>query len=78
MSRRRFQVLVEWSPGDNAWVAYVPALNHLSTYGDTREEALEYTREAILDYIEAAAKEGMAIPSDDAHAELIDLEILTA
>jgi predicted RNase H-like HicB family nuclease len=52
----------------------VPALNDPSTYGETREEAIECTREAILGYLEAAAKEGIAVPGDVA-VELVELEV---
>ena len=51
---QQFQVLLEWDADDGVWVTYVPALDHLSTYGDTREEALAHTREAILGYLEAS------------------------
>jgi predicted RNase H-like HicB family nuclease len=47
------------------WVTYVPALNCLSTYGEIREQALANTREAILGYLEAAAKEGILVPERD-------------
>lgn len=55
---RRFKVLLEWDADEQVWVSYVPTLGQLSTHGDTRDEALEQTREAILGYLEAAAKEG--------------------
>ena len=51
MVARRFKVLIEWDPEDQVWVTYVPVLDHLSTYGETREEALENTREAIIGYL---------------------------
>lgn len=66
MATRRFHVLIEWDPDDKVWVTYVPALGHLSTYGDTREEALEQTREAVIGYLEAAAKEHLPIPDESA------------
>jgi antitoxin HicB len=56
MTNRRFQIVLEWDAEDGVWVTYVPALNYLSTYGDTREEALANTQEAIVGYFEAAAK----------------------
>ena len=62
---RRFQVLIEYDLADRAWVTYVPSLDDLSTFGDTREEALDDTREAILGYLEAAAKEGISMPTTD-------------
>jgi hypothetical protein len=40
MSMRHFSVVVEWDSEDEIWVTHVPALDHLSTYGHTREAAL--------------------------------------
>ena len=76
--KRRFKVLLEWDPDDKVWVTYVPALNYLSTFGETREEALENTREAIVGYVEAAAKEDIPVPSADTETELVDLEVAVA
>jgi predicted RNase H-like HicB family nuclease len=53
--------LLEWDAEDAVWVTYVPALNHLSTFGKTREEALSESREAILGYLEAASKEHLPL-----------------
>lgn len=75
MPLRRFKVLVEWDPGDRVWVTYVPDLDWLSTYGDTREEALERTREAILGYLEAAQKEGLPLPATHADPEVVEVEV---
>lgn len=72
---RRFKVLLEWDAGDDVWVSYVPTLGYLSTYGDTREDALEQTREAILGYLEAAAKEGIPVPPPEVETEVVDLEV---
>ena len=77
MVTRRFRVLVEWDPGAQAWVTLVPSLGSLSTYGGTRAEALDQTREAILGYLEAAAKEGLPIPDTDTQPELVELEVAT-
>lgn len=75
MVTRRFSVLLEWDPADRVWVSYVPALNHLSTYGETREDALAQTREAIAGYLEAAAKEGITVAENEAQTELVQLEV---
>jgi predicted RNase H-like HicB family nuclease len=61
MATRRYHVLLEWDPESQVWVTYVPAQDHLSTFGDSREEAIEHTREAILGYLEAAKKEGLEV-----------------
>ncbi len=72
---RRFKVLLEWDSDHRVWVTYVPALNHLSTFGTTREEALHQTREAIVGYLEAAAKEGISVPDEPSAADIVDLEV---
>jgi len=73
---RKFKVLIEWDPKAEVWVTYVPVLGHLSTYGDTREEALAQTREAILGYLEAAAKEELAIATES-EADIVEIEVAT-
>jgi len=73
---RKYNVLIEWDPEGKVWVTYVPSLNHLSTFGKTREEALEMTKEAIIGYLEAAKKEGIPIPLGDTKAELVKMEIM--
>lgn len=72
---RRFKVLLEWDADEQVWVTYVPTLGQLSTYGNTRDEALEQTREAIVGYLEAAVKEGIPLPRHDARTEVVDLEV---
>ncbi len=62
MTVRQFHTILEYDADDKVWVTYVPALNYLSTFGESREEALDNTREAILGYLEAAAKEGIPVP----------------
>ncbi len=74
---RRFRVLLEWDAHDRVWVTFVPSLDLLSTYGNTREEALDNSREAILGYLEAAAKEGISLPSSEAETEVVELEVAT-
>jgi predicted RNase H-like HicB family nuclease len=75
MAARRFQVEIEWDPGDEVWVTYVPALGHLSTYGDTREEALAQTREAVLGYLEAAHQDGLAVPDEEHQLDIVEIEV---
>jgi predicted RNase H-like HicB family nuclease len=78
MTSRRFKVLLEWDAEDSVWVTYVPALNHLSTFADTKEAALRETEEAILGYLEAAGKEDLPIAAEDAPIELVEVEVTTA
>ena len=53
----------------------MPALSYLSTYGDSRDDALEKTREAIIGYLEASAKEGITVSGANTEAELVSVEI---
>ena len=69
MNNRHYNVIIEWDAVEQLWVTYVPALNYLSTYGETREEALAQTQEAMLGYLEAAAKEGIPVPAGDSLTE---------
>ena len=78
MATRRFKVVLEWDPEESVWVTYVPALNHLSTFGETREEALNQTREAIEGYLEVAASEQLSVPSVDSEIELTEVEVASA
>ena len=78
MVKRRFAVVIGWDGEDEVWVTYVPALGNLSTYGASREEALANTREAILGYFEAAAKEGLPLPDGQVQAEVVEVEVATA
>ncbi len=71
----RFNTLLSWDAEDRLWVAYVPSLNWLSTYGKTKEEAMEQVTDAIIGYLEAAAKEGIEAPPGDSDAELRYVEV---
>lgn len=72
---RRFKVLLEWDPECQVWVTHVPALNDLSTFGDTKAEALENTKEAIVGYLESAAKEDISVPGEGPELEIVDVEV---
>ena len=76
MKTQRFRILIEHDTAAKSWVTYVPALDNISTFGATREEAIENTRELIQGYYEAAAKEGIAVDPQD--PEAIELEVAVA
>ncbi|HVP49003.1 MAG TPA: type II toxin-antitoxin system HicB family antitoxin [Bryobacteraceae bacterium] len=61
-----FKIVLEWDADDHVWVSHVPALGDISTYGDTLEEAVSQTREAILGYLETAAEEQIPLPDESA------------
>ncbi|MDI3341280.1 MAG: type II toxin-antitoxin system HicB family antitoxin [Sphaerobacter sp.] len=73
MQLRQFPVVLEWDAENKVWVTYVPQLG-ISDFGETREEAIANTREAIQGYLEAAAKEGIPIPPVGG-VELVRIEV---
>jgi predicted RNase H-like HicB family nuclease len=58
-------------PEEHVWIAQVPGLNNLSTYGDTYQEAANKCREAILGFLEASEKEGLPLPLAPAEAQIL-------
>jgi predicted RNase H-like HicB family nuclease len=75
---RSFKVILQFDPESTAWVSYVPDLENISTYGDSEQEALANTRELIIGYLEAADKEGIAVPAPRLDVRVVDLEVATA
>jgi len=57
-----YKVVLEYDPAEECWVTFVPSLDDISTWGKSKEEALENTREAITGYLEALRKEGLPLP----------------
>jgi predicted RNase H-like HicB family nuclease len=60
------KINLEWDAEGQVWVSYVPELGDLSTYGETLEEVIAQTREAILGYLETAAEQRLPLPGDAA------------
>lgn len=63
-SRRR-QVLTEFDPEDEVWVATVPSLPGCLTQGNSQKEACRNAEDAISTWLAGAEAMGMAIPSED-------------
>lgn len=49
---------------DGTWVSSVPPLGGISTWGETWEEVVKNTREAIELYLETLAELGQDLPDD--------------
>lgn len=69
------KVIIVGDEENKVFITYVPLLNNISTFGDTVDEALQHTREAIHGYIEAAKKGGIHIKEVIEATEWVDLEI---
>ncbi len=68
-----YPIVIEEQDGE--FVTYVPALDFASTYGDTREEALERTRELIIGYLETAEKDGIDVSPPVPHTEIAHITV---
>ncbi|MGH3931500.1 MAG: type II toxin-antitoxin system HicB family antitoxin [Pseudonocardiaceae bacterium] len=76
MAVQQFSVIVERDAEDDVWVTYVPALGHLSTYGETRQAAVDHTPEAIRGYLEATGKTGIPVPrTGGPEPSIVELEV---
>ena len=64
MTTYTFRVVVE--PDEDRWRAYCPALEGqgASTWGYTREEALQHIREVLEMLVGELAEEGKPVPAD--------------
>src|SRR3954467_13969762 len=60
---RRYAIVIEWSPEDDAFVVSVPDIPDLHTHGATREEAATMGDEAIAVWLAADQKLGIEAPT---------------
>ena len=56
------------------WVAEVPSLPGCMSQGETMQDALRNVRDAIAEWIAAAADEGMTVPSEEFSAVVCAVE----
>jgi predicted RNase H-like HicB family nuclease len=61
MGNVRYSVVLDWDEAEELFVVNVPALS-IGTYGETREEAIEKAKEAIIVTIEGLCEVGQPIP----------------
>ena len=58
----RYEVIISWSPEDDAFIAKVPELPDCMADGATYQEALANVETAIREWIETARELGRSIP----------------
>lgn len=62
MRERHYEIVIQWSPEDEAFVAEAPELPGCISHGDTYEAALRNVRDAMEGWISTALEDGAAIP----------------
>jgi predicted RNase H-like HicB family nuclease len=63
MGNVRYSVVLDWDEVEELYVVTVPALS-IGTYGETREEAIEKAKEAIIVTIEGLREVGQPVPQE--------------
>jgi predicted RNase H-like HicB family nuclease len=58
----KYEIIIYWSREDEAFIAEVPELPGCMVHGDTMEDALQNTKEAIQLWIDTAKEYGDPIP----------------
>lgn len=58
----KYEIIIYWSPDDDAFVAEVPELPGCMADGATYQEALANTEIIIQEWLETAREVGRAIP----------------
>ncbi len=62
---RRYSVIVQYSPEDEAYIATVPELTGIASHGATASEAVEMAHEAAATWISVNREWNRAIPEPD-------------
>ncbi|MFZ5591825.1 MAG: type II toxin-antitoxin system HicB family antitoxin [Bacillota bacterium] len=71
--QRRFKVILEWDKEAKVYVVTVPALPGCSTFGRSREEALEMAKDAIQVTLEGLKAIGQPVPTEDKDVSLAEV-----
>ncbi len=75
MQTREYTFTMTWDAEDGVWVTYVPDLDGTSSYGETPEEAIAMTKEAIELYLEVAREQGTPVPEPSARVETVEVAV---
>jgi antitoxin HicB len=75
MGNVRYSIVLDWDEAEELFVVNVPALS-IGTYGETREEAIEKAKEAIIVTVEGLREIGQPIPQgDEGKVEVLEVEV---
>lgn len=75
VNRMKFKVIFEWNDEEGGYTVTVPSLPGCITEGDTFEEALTNSQEAIAGYIEALKIQGRPLPDKDPRIFFGEVEV---
>jgi predicted RNase H-like HicB family nuclease len=73
---RTYSLMVERDPEGKGYLAHFPALPGCQTWGSTYEHAVQMAEEALVGFLEAAAKAGKKLPVEKHHAPGVALGLV--
>jgi predicted RNase H-like HicB family nuclease len=68
------QVIV-YTDENGEWCASCPSLPGCHSQGETREDAIANIRDAIEAYVEALETDGLPVPPEVEHREIVTLDL---
>jgi predicted RNase H-like HicB family nuclease len=60
---RRYSMLVQWSPEDDAWIVTVPELGDAKTHGVSPAEAVAMGADLVATYLDFCRRRGEPVPA---------------
>jgi len=70
----KYRIILEPAVEDKGYVVHCPALPGCFSQGDTKKEALENIKEAIVAYLESLEKDGLPLP-EDVKSEILPVKV---
>ena len=75
MAEREYTIILDPDEEEGGYTVTVPALPGCITQGETLEEAIAMAHDAIQGYLEALAKDGLPIPEEHEHPQLMKIRV---
>lgn len=63
-ARHHYPLMVRWDPADSLYIVTCPAFPGMSSFGETRTEAVASGEEALGMFIEEFIADGVALPDE--------------
>lgn len=65
MTKQEYKVETKFDEKENGYVSWIPALNNIAAFGETKEESLKNLKKVKRDYLKFLAANKKPIPNSD-------------
>ena len=72
---RQYTIIMEPDIDQGGYTVTVPALPGCVTQGETLEQCIERTREAIAGYIESLQSDGLPVPEETERPQMLTIDV---